>query len=503
MDASKFDSSKIPRSEMKGTLRLNPRRPTTDEAGAEDVSAHLVVDEIDFKLPSRMYGIHYQVADKARFSLTAEFLLRILKALGQTAESEIASFFSFSAEETAFVVSSAERKGYVVRNGNKVVLTADGDELFSSGADEPALYEVQRRHGWFMFDLISLCPGRMQSLSRFERALPELPLLDRAGSADARSRIKAAFRKHFTEIKFINSGKVGERSSLLSISDEIAAGERKFSIVPVRINLRQDDGMTIEPDLTEWMTGVDLDNRMSVIESCGEVLRNSVHSDASAEDRGVEVINTFVPELMKRSIRKGVFNRRDFLNLAAKLAGNIRKDRPTARIYGSLWLERNAEKIGAARRYANSKGENNVAPIIWLRPDLPNWGCSQKLQQIVDFLIEPEQEPEHDKISDSILLSLPDHNTKWRFGDVFDRILILNDGAHAPPRDLELLFQPRGFCAAMTHAPIGGGVNYPVALGFISFEPKIVSAVQSYLEQLLSHRANDGGDDLEKIFQEL
>jgi hypothetical protein len=167
---------------------------------SEEQGATFEIDSLDLKLPCRVFDISYQVADASTFSLTTEFLLRLLKAVNELTEAEVATFFGFSPGEAAHVIGTAERKGYVLRGRGRVRLTEAGDALFDKAQDTPALYEVQRKSGHFSFDLVSFCPIRREHLSEFARKLPELPIPSPELAANASKEVTEAFRKHFREI---------------------------------------------------------------------------------------------------------------------------------------------------------------------------------------------------------------------------------------------------------------------------------------------------------------
>lgn len=166
----------------------------------QDETAEDSVYEIDFlhlRLPLKLYQISYQVADEGQFSLTSEFLLRILKALSSVSEREIAQFFQFSADEVSYIVNSAERFGFIQRNNGLLQLTSLGDSKFENNSDEPCLYSVHKKARTLFFDLISFCPQASDHLDKFTCTLPELPLLDHEAASNSLPIVKDSFRHNY------------------------------------------------------------------------------------------------------------------------------------------------------------------------------------------------------------------------------------------------------------------------------------------------------------------
>ena len=164
---------------------------------SEDGPLHLAT--LDLSLPCRRFVVEHKVADVGKVSVTAEFLLRFIRAMGSCTEEAVQSFFGYSLREMAYVLHEVEDADYVHRVEGRISLTPTGLSLFRPGVEEPLIYEVERKVARVGFDLISLAPAERKFLSYFERSLPELPLADVEQVSSATERVPSSFRRHFRE----------------------------------------------------------------------------------------------------------------------------------------------------------------------------------------------------------------------------------------------------------------------------------------------------------------
>jgi hypothetical protein len=492
---------------MKGTLSLKPIEGEYDGDLGQEQDGLLEIDSTDLRLPLRVYQISYQVAEEGKFSLTTEFLLRLLKAVDSLSEEEVADFFGFSADEVSHVVSAAERLEFVSRSGGKVRLTEAGNSNFEASREEPSLYKVQRKTARVAFDLISFCPLRPDHLGAFERTLPEIPLADPETAANATPTIRDAFRRHFQEIQVLQGGRGVERSTIYSI-DDVVGQNRSSALVPMSVKIGRDALGSVEPDLLGWKSGIDLENRIAVLGICGGLLKSHVVPVSFVAERGSDYLHECAPAYLERFFKGDRLDAMAFFRRASSQVGDLRKDRKTVRIFGTLWIERNLKKVlSAALEHSAELPGMNDAPLIWLRPDIPFWGCSTKLDALVDELAkhlvpEGRMEPR-----DCVILAHDDRDSVWRFGDVFDVVCSLRSGRI--PRNFELLLVPGRIFAALVHVPLNGSEGYPMPLGIVSFDQDLVRGVHELMSDIVASgqpyavKGNRIGDLTEHLIEAL
>jgi hypothetical protein len=136
------------------------------------------VDALDLRLPCRAFAIRYKTAEAGQHALSSEFLLRLLRVAGELGEEDVAAYFDFDADETAFAIDQAEQRGLVQRAAGRIQLTAAGNAAFVAGSGTPQLYEVHQKQDRFDFDVVSFSPARPRHVEAFGRDLGELPIID-------------------------------------------------------------------------------------------------------------------------------------------------------------------------------------------------------------------------------------------------------------------------------------------------------------------------------------
>lgn len=482
---------------------LRPHGPNEGGEVGEEQGAAFEIDSLDLKLPCRVFDVSYQVADASTFSLTTEFLLRLLKAVDELTEAEVATFFGFSLGEAAHVIGASERKGYVSRGGGRVQLTEAGDALFDKSPDKPALYEVQRKSGYFSFDLVSFCPIRREYLSEFAHKLPELPLPNPELAANASKEVTEAFRKHFREIQVMEGGPAAERLTLYSI-DHVVGQTRSAALVPVSIKVRRDTIGTVEPDLLGWKSGVDLQNRIAVLSSCGALLREYSVQATFAAESGASYLHECAPRYIERFFRGNQFDAAALFRRASRLVGDLRKDRKTACIYGTLWTKRNLAKIVSALQYVPEGTEDKLSPLVWLRPSIASWGCSSKLPDLVENLAPDAGLADTSYQIGTVLITNDNQESSWRFSDVFDVVATLQK--RKTPQNFEMLLIPQRVFAALVYVPLSGGEGYPIPMGIVSFEPAFLRAAHELMADIVAEgkpTTIDTSNDSRNLAEEL
>ena len=107
-------------------LSVRPRRiGLLDEA--EDGVLELALN--DFALPCRRFSVDHKIAEVGKVSVTAEFLLRLVKAVESCTEEAAQSFFGYTRREFAYVLREVEAADFVDRVDGRLSLTPTGPGL--------------------------------------------------------------------------------------------------------------------------------------------------------------------------------------------------------------------------------------------------------------------------------------------------------------------------------------------------------------------------------------
>lgn len=464
-------------SQKRPTLTLNGH-PVAEDDRPFDLAVY------DVLLPCRRFGIEHKVAVLGRVSLTAEFVLRLLKSADGIPEMDAAEFFGFDRRDMAFVLSEVEGPGYVERREGRLWLTSGGLALFPQGAAQPQLFDVEKRHENVGFDLLSLAPVDPKFLDEFERRLPELPISNPEFVSAATAQIPSAFRRFYLEIGNRRERNAETRKSLYSI-DAVTPGDRFSSTV--RVNLRS-TGLhpsVGELDLGEWRSEQEQLDRESVLNSASAFVDQLRVARRSDDGAAYGVLLEVAPEFLKDFTRKDGLAIERYYRDALTRAGDVRSDRPTIPILGSLFARTNVRRFAEVLQYA-LRATDRPSSVLWLSPMLSRWGSTRALPELLRHLkasLRRNSNDDPDGTSPTtvcLVAGRPDGH----LDKAFDQMAI-SDAPRFPPA-LEVLLIPKVAAVVSVHAPILEQLGLPVPLGIMSFDQRVVTRVQDYLSSRCS-----------------
>jgi hypothetical protein len=446
-----------------------------------DRNPRVEIDAFDLRLPCRAFRVSYKVAEQGKLSLTTEFMLRLLRAADELREDGVAKFFGFNDEEARFAIDQAERFGYVERTNGRVHLTSAGHNLFAAGSDEPALFQVVRKTDKVSFDLISFAPTEPRRLlTKFEFALPELPIASLAEVGQASDRVKQSFQRNFRLIRPKRSGD-SQVNSLYTV-DSIDAEKRFETVLPVKVSVRPENPTTPEADLLSWKTGGDLDEREAVLNACGNFVRSiEAQTDGKSEAAAKELV-VCAPEAAGRLMRAGGFNWSAYFRIAIQRAGRLQIDRQTVSVVGRVWVDANRERLARAAEYSLRREGPRPAMIIWIKPAVANWGFTTKFVEILNGLRHAFQDVPGGNGKLKVLLA--GEAVHDAFKHACDVTVRVPSRALAP--DLEVLLVPGRLCVVLAHSPVETTRGFPIPMGIVSFEPAVVRRAHELATTLLS-----------------
>lgn len=439
------------------------------------------MDVLHLRLPCRSFRVNYKVAEPGKFSLTTEFLLRLLRYADGLQEEAIAEFFWFRGDETRFVVDHAESSGYVARTRGRVRLTEAGHNLFRAGMDEPALFEVQAKRDHFDFDLIAFAPAERRVLSPFEYELAEIGLVNVEETGNASQRIVPSFRRYFQEFRFKRGGGRIEKQSLYTV-DDVQAGNRFSTVVPVALSVRNDNPGSPEANLLTWKTGFELEDRAAVVQSCSTFVGAICVPSSALGPESAECLARCAPDQVSRFFRNDVFDPEAFFRSTVRQAGELRSDRPTVRVIGTVWTEVNRTRFASALKSALARGGKPPSMVFWLKPALPLWGMTTRLQDILGAVAK-QFAPEGDERAPVRAVLVGDEEPPRRFSKAFNAVVKVP--TRRLPRGLEVFLVPGRLAFVLLHTPIGVAEGYPVPLGIASFDPKVVERVHGIMTDVM------------------
>ena len=479
-------------SEKRTTLTLPKKeKPEVDEVNITD-DQPIILDFIEVLLPCRKFDISYKVSEKGAVSLTSEFLLRLLYSIDGMNETDIASFFGFDSREFSFVMSEVISRDYVSRHDGKAWLTETGRLLFAEGDSTPQILKVEKRNRRVGFDLLSLSPHESERLSVFALRLPELPIQDVELLANATKYVPRSFQKHFSEITWTKNG-VDKQEFLYSV-DAVSAENKFSSIVPVFISSSPNRPSTAESNLTNWKTGHELDDRLRVIEAISKYIHELEVSRRPDDTYSYNKLNELAPDFFKDFMRKDGLSVERYFKVARTRAGDLRIDRQTVPILGSLFTPDNNSRLSSAIEYGlkSTSEPSNVNKLYWLIPNV-NWGNTQVLPLTLDLIrdkvlkkvdADEGQNLEPEVNSFECIALTQNHTHQPHLKKAFSSQHQLSEHSLIPP-SLEILYIPNILVACLVHAPVMVNQGHPVPLGFLSFDSNVINRTQTLIDALI------------------
>lgn len=446
------------------------RKGLVDEA--EDRPLQLAT--LDLSLPCRRFIVEHKVADVGKVSVTAEFLLRFVRAMGSCTEEAARSFFGYSRREMAYVLHEVEYADYVLRVDGRIGLTSTGLSLFRPGVEEPLIYEVERKTARVGFDLISLAPAERKFLSYFERSLPELPLADAVQVSSATKQVPSSFRRFFREFAQKIDPTSTARRALYSI-DDVVAEERFSTLVRVRLVSTGLKPTLANIDLSDWKSDYELSDREAVGRAVAEMVERMVVTRREDDGEAYQLLVQLAPEYLKEWTRRDGLNVQRFYRHAFTSHGDVRADRQTVPIIGSLFTVENARRLFEIANYGLRKTRHAAAGVYWAIPQVPLWGTTsimaEAVEQFREWVIRSNEDLAVRQNVESIALTVA-RSERW-VREAFTRACEAD--AKVFPGGFEMLLVPGALVAATVHAPIGQPSGLPVPLGFASFDPHVLA----------------------------
>jgi hypothetical protein len=465
-------------------MNIARRTLTLSKEGVEQSRDERLIDVgvFDVLLPGRFFNVAHKVAELGRVSMTTEYLLRLLRSVDGMEEEQVRDFFGFDRREMRFVLAQAETNDYVHRREGKLWLTATGRGLFRDGSEEPQVFDIEKRTDRVGLDLLALAPLEKEFLTRFDLSLPELAPDDPADVADASKRVPEAFRRHYPEIASRRDKEALRKRTLYSI-DDVLPGDRFSSCIRVIARSSVTRADFPEPDVSSWKPEVELEDRGSVIHSIGKYVSSLYGQSAGSHADAYDVLLEIAPEYFSEFIRKDGLAVDRYYRDSVERAGEFRIDRPTVPLVGPVFARENLERLRRALDYALQAHNPDPDACVWIVPDLV-WGTTRVLPAALDLIRRRLKQDE----AESFSMIAVARNRERHLAEAFS---IVDTGVSGLPASLEMLYIPGLLVAALVHAPIRVPTAFPVPLGLMSFDQRVLKRANTFLAKRLLAR-NDG-----------
>ncbi len=463
---------------MKAPVRPILTLPERSLVNAADDDRVIEVATYDLLLPCRRYHIEHKVAVLGRVSLTAEFLLRLVKSLEGISEHDAAVFFGFDLREMSYVLNEVVELGFVDRREGRLWLTMEGHSLFRAGSPQPQIFDVEKRESTVGFDLMSLAPQEARYLEDFEFRLPELRILDSERASSATSRVRVSFKHFYMQMPTRKDPVSATMRSLYSI-DSVAPRDRFFSPVRLIINATGLLPTVANINLDEWRPQHEQDERPEVMEALPSFIDSLTVSKRKDDKESYQCLADFASSFLKDFIRSDGFNVERYYREALSRKGEPRADRPTITSLGSIFLRDNVRRLAEVLKYG-LKSTTRPRHMLWIAPQTPYWGATRTLPEVLrEFSsLLSKADSERETTAPTSICLVPGRGAFY-LEKAFDCVLPVDVSPF--PRALEILLIPGILVAISVHAPIGAQNGLAVPLGLISFDRQVVDLVADYV----------------------
>jgi hypothetical protein len=211
-----------------------------------------------------------------------------------------------------------------------------------------------------------------------------------------------------------------------------------------------------------------------------------------SEDDGeaYNILINLAPEFLKDFTRRDGLAVERYYREAITRAGDVRADRKTALIAGSLLLAENRKRLLDVLDYGSRQHVNAPRFLLWLAPQVPSWNATTLFDETVAGIRSRWNGPSAGGQTEgvrSICLTAP---RPPRYLEKAFELMGTSD-CRRFPGPLELLLVPQVAVAALVHAPIESPRGYAVPLGLISFDEAVLRRAEQYMQDNLGAYLTD------------
>ena len=233
------------------------------------------------------------------------------------------------------------------------------------------------------FDLISLAPQRPRFLTEFELGLPELTILDEETAGSAAAKIPRAFRRFFSEIgdRRDRTAK-GEKRELYSV-DPAVSKNRFLSTVRIVLRAQSSYPSSEESDLSLWRPDHEQADRPEIVSAVASFVDGLKQSRSDGDAEAYGTLLDLAPDFLKDFARRDGLAVERYYREAIMRAGDVRADRKTALIVGSLLIAENLKRLLMCLTTEVARTRPRRALLLWLTPLVQWWGATTLLDETV------------------------------------------------------------------------------------------------------------------------
>jgi hypothetical protein len=441
-----------------------------------------IYHEIDFLLQTQRFNINFSYITQKGLPFVREFVLRLVNLAPMT-NSQIASFFGFSSKEVEEAIADlVERDELTLANSGRLTLTEKSRSYFVEVGDVPRLSALMESSTRLSFDLATFtCLGKDITQDKWKSGI-QLKVPDE-NVARSESHVQAAFQHQFNDIHrrgFLSKSLVQDEKDPPTVYTVNSVN--KIRQMPLRLNVKfrlDKDGRSVEWEDFDALKSSDYVHERITIELDRLARPSNLMGIAQAM---LAIGDTDTLKVLDS--KDNTFNLQFFDDLI-KLEENSQNKRDT--FLGPVYSKENwnllQKKLAPLlKSRIERKSELQNDSFIWLAPSDPYWCKNSRLLTSMSEFLSKASTKDKKLYSPTVYLPVsgPDDSRaakQWKheLDSYIDRAHALTEGFLGG--NVEVLLLEGKLVVIVYHISLPENFPVTLPLGFISEDPKVVSAV--------------------------
>jgi hypothetical protein len=444
-----------------------------------------IVQQLEVTLPCRNYSVEFKVANSQGLTITSEFLLRSLKIFGSQTDEELSQLFNYNRRETEFVLDEALKDGYVKWENGNIKLSPTGQKLFQKHETVPTTLNIETLHRDVGFNQLSFGMASPESLSSFEKQLPELEGADPKFIARGSEFVPDAFKDNYYQIMNSDGRLKKERKNLYSIS-EITPKNRFLNTLSISVfediqNIGQPE---FEVGQRNSLGAYQFDRRIS--EAVAKYLKPLCISRTKQHSISMDTFLSVAGPILNKT---NLSHKTEPYEFYRQIAANLVDAENSIPFYGSPFLQKQIETFIIEMKKGISDRDLGDS-VKWLQPSINIWGLTSMLPRLV-HAIEQEFENNNSKNNTKLSVTLYDPMEKANrlqnqaFSNVnFKRV-------HLPAANnlFEVILFDDVAAMICLHMPPFKGTSVPHCVGIVTSDAQALDLASKYFDLLDNSRS--------------
>ena len=459
--------------------------------------------EIDFLLPAQRFNINFSYVTQRGLPFVREYVLRLVHLAPMTT-SQIATFFGFSRKEAEEAIQDlVDRDELKLTESARLTLTEKSGSYFTEVGDVPRLSLLRDSGARLAFDLATFtCLGKDVAQDKWKAGV-RLGV-DDDNAARSELHVEKHFQRQFNQILhrgFLSKSLIDDEKDSPTVYTVNSVN--KIRQVPLRLTVKfqfDADGRSVEREDFEALNSSDYLHERVTVEL------DRLARPANSMEIAKAMLQIGDSDTLKLFDAKSNAVNLQFLDDLVRLESNNPKGRST--FLGPIYSHTNwgllQKKLAPAlKSRIESKEDVGQGSFLWLAPSDPYWSKSIRLITSLGDFVRKASTKEKSLYLPTIYLPVsgPDdiraaRQWKQELDPYTDRAHALIEGFLGG--NVEILLLERELVAVVYHMSLPGTYPVTLPLGFISENPKVVTAIEQLVNAYVKgssgiDRPNDCG----------